>query len=100
MQKLHECQITTTGQKGTVPEPREEVLVGYAAPFPDESYKACARVLTTLVPIRPGDPAAGANRRAWRALHRFEKPFTTAPGPHATVHSYPPLTRAKRRAPL
>jgi haloalkane dehalogenase len=31
-----------------------------------------------LVPITPDDPAAAANRAAWRGLERFEKPFLTA----------------------
>ena len=31
-----------------------------------------------LVPTRPDDPAADANRRAWESLGRFEKPFLCA----------------------
>jgi haloalkane dehalogenase len=31
-----------------------------------------------LVPTRPDDPAADANRRAWDALGRWNKPFLTA----------------------
>ena len=30
-----------------------------------------------LVPIRPDDPASDANRRAWDAFGRWEKPFLT-----------------------
>ena len=40
----------------------DEVISGYEAPFPDESYKAGARILPALVPISPDDPAAKANR--------------------------------------
>jgi haloalkane dehalogenase len=65
-------------QGGTVTEVSPEVLAAYEAPFPDESYKAGARVGPALVPVRPDDPASAANRSAWRALHHFEKPFLTA----------------------
>ena len=54
------------------------VREAYDAPFPDESYKAGARQFPTLVPHTPDDPAAPANRRAWDALSRFEKPFLCA----------------------
>ncbi len=65
-------------QSGTVTELGPEVLAAYEAPFPDEAYKAGARVFPTLVPIRPDDPASEANRRAWQSLHHFDKPFLTA----------------------
>jgi haloalkane dehalogenase len=56
----------------------DEVRAAYDAPFPDASYQAGARQFPTLVPISPDDPAAPANRAAWEALGRFEKPFLTA----------------------
>src|SRR5215469_5484087 len=55
-----------------------EVVAAYDAPFPDETYKAGARQFPLLVPTRPDDPASAANRQAWAALQRFEKPFLTA----------------------
>jgi haloalkane dehalogenase len=55
-----------------------EVIAAYNAPFPDDSYKAAARVFPTLVPTRPDDPAAAANREAWEQLRRWNKPFLTA----------------------
>ena len=55
-----------------------EVIAGYDAPFPDDSYKAGARVFPTLVPTSPDDPAADANRAAWRALEHWDKPVLTA----------------------
>jgi haloalkane dehalogenase len=55
-----------------------EVVAAYDAPFPDERYKAGARQFPLLVPTRPDDPASAANRQAWAALQRFEKPFLTA----------------------
>jgi len=56
----------------------DDVRAAYDAPYPDESYKAGARQFPTLVPITPEDPAAPANREAWKALRAFEKPFLTA----------------------
>jgi len=55
-----------------------EIRAAYDAPFPDESYKAGARVFPMLVPTTPDDPAAPANRAAWEELRRFDKPFLKA----------------------
>jgi haloalkane dehalogenase len=55
-----------------------EVIAGYDAPFPGDSYKAGARVFPTLVPTSPDDPAADANRAAWRVLERWDNPVLTA----------------------
>ncbi|MDX3109392.1 haloalkane dehalogenase [Nonomuraea angiospora] len=56
----------------------EEVRAAYDAPFPDESYKAGPRVMPSLVPITPDDPAAPANRAAWQVLATLERPFLVA----------------------
>jgi len=58
--------------------PGDEVIRGYDAPFPDESYKAGARQFPLLVPTTPDDPAAAANRAAWEVLMKWEKPVLTA----------------------
>lgn len=55
-----------------------EVVAAYDAPFPDDTFKAGARVFPTLVPTRPDDPASEANRQAWEVLKKWEKPFLTA----------------------
>ena len=55
-----------------------EVIAAYDAPFPGEEYKAGARQFPLLVPSTPDDPAAPANRKAWDALTRWDKPFLTA----------------------
>lgn len=55
-----------------------EVIAGYDAPFPDDSFKAGARQFPTLVPTSPSDPAAPANRAAWAALGNYDKPFLCA----------------------
>jgi haloalkane dehalogenase len=55
-----------------------EVIAAYDAPFPDDTYKAGARVFPTLVPTSPDDPASEANRAAWKVLERWDKPVLTA----------------------
>ncbi|REN15279.1 haloalkane dehalogenase, partial [Mycobacterium tuberculosis] len=51
------------------------VRAGYDAPFPDKTYQAGARAFPRLVPTSPDDPAVPANRAAWEALGRWDKPF-------------------------
>jgi len=63
---------------GTSSNLSPEITAGYKAPFPDESYKECARIFPALVPISSDDPASEANRRAWKVLRKFDKPFLTA----------------------
>ena len=52
-------------------------VAAYDAPFPDESYKAGARIFPNLVPASPDDPAANDQRAAWKSLMAFDKPFLT-----------------------
>jgi haloalkane dehalogenase len=63
---------------GCQARPADVVLEAYDAPFPDETYKAAARAMPDLVPTTPDDPAAPANRAAWRALSTWDKPFLVA----------------------
>ena len=56
----------------------DAVKAAYDAPFPDDSYKAGARQFPLLVPTSPDDPAAHANRQAWRVLAQWQKPFLCA----------------------
>jgi haloalkane dehalogenase len=63
---------------GCASELSTEVIAAYDAPFPDDRYTAGARQFPLLVPASPDDPAAPANRAAWEALRRWEKPFLTA----------------------
>ncbi len=55
-----------------------EVIAAYDAPFPDDSYKAGARILPSLVPTSPDDPAHADNVAAWDVLRRFDRPFLCA----------------------
>jgi haloalkane dehalogenase len=63
---------------GCVSDLREDVIAGYDAPFPDESYKEGARQFPLLVPTQPDDPASAANRAAWESLQTFDRPFLCA----------------------
>jgi haloalkane dehalogenase len=56
----------------------DDVRAAYDAPFPDERFKAGPRVMPTLVPTAPDDPAAEANRSAWRVLTESPIPFLVA----------------------
>jgi haloalkane dehalogenase len=77
-QETPEFPVGRIVQGGSLTKLADEVLAGYDAPFPDESYKAGARQFPALVPISPDDPAAAANRAAWESLRRFARPFLTA----------------------
>jgi haloalkane dehalogenase len=61
----------------TVTELSPDEIAAYDAPFPDDSYKAGARIFPTLVPTSPDDPAAAANRAAWEVLEAWDKPLIT-----------------------
>jgi len=66
-------------QMATVSELSKETLAAYEAPFPDDSYKAGARIFPTLVPFDGEDPysALPACDSAWKNLELWEKPFLT-----------------------
>jgi len=55
----------------------DEVRAAYEAPFPDESYKAGARVFPVLVPIEPTGEESLNNQAAWKVLSGYERPFLT-----------------------
>ena len=54
------------------------VINGYNAPFPDDSFKAGARIMPSLVPISKDDPEHEANKKAITQFKKWEKPFLTA----------------------
>jgi haloalkane dehalogenase len=59
----------------TVNKVPKDVKAAYDAPFPTAQYQAGARAFPQLVPTNPKDPAVAANRAAWDALGKWEKPF-------------------------
>jgi haloalkane dehalogenase len=72
---LSVSRLVQSGCQTTLPT---AVLAAYDAPFPDESYAAAVRAMPNLVPTSPDDPAAPANRAAWRRLSAWDKPFLVA----------------------
>lgn len=66
-------------ESGCASKPLDPAIVAaYDAPFPDDSYKAGARIFPALAPTTADDPSGVANRAAWEVLRRFDKPFLTA----------------------
>ncbi len=63
--------------KATVTALDEAVIAAYNAPFPDETYKAGARIFPELVPNSIEDPASGPNIKAWEKLSLLDIPFLT-----------------------
>ena len=53
-------------------------MAAYDAPFPDDSYKAGARIFPALVPTAPEHAGVAENLQAWGVLSQWEKPFMTA----------------------
>jgi len=76
-QEVPELPVGRIIQMGCATELGPAVIAAYDAPFPEERYKAGARQFPVLMPTRPDDPASAANRAAWAALARWEKPFLT-----------------------
>jgi haloalkane dehalogenase len=73
-----ELDIARMVRSGCQVVPSPYVLAAYDAPFPDETYKAAARAMPSLVPTTPEDPAASPNRAAWQRLSTWDKPFLVA----------------------
>jgi len=79
-QQSEEFPIGHIVNGGTGRELSPQEIAAYDAPFPDDRYKAGARMFPALVPSEPDAPGAAANRAAWEGLMRFERPFVTAFG--------------------
>jgi haloalkane dehalogenase len=77
-QTAPELHIGNIVKGGCRTELAPDVIAAYDAPFPDDTYKAGARIFPTLVPTRPDDPASAANRRAWVVFRSWGKPFLCA----------------------
>jgi haloalkane dehalogenase len=60
---------------GCVTKLEKNVRRAYDAPFPDAAHKAGARIFPALVPTDPDDPAVPANKKAWAALGKWDRPF-------------------------
>ncbi|MEO0938246.1 MAG: haloalkane dehalogenase [Pseudomonadota bacterium] len=65
---------------GTTSKITPQEVAAFNAPYPDASYQAGARQFPMLVPSTPDDPAAPANRSAWKVLEGLDLPVLTAFG--------------------
>jgi haloalkane dehalogenase len=52
----------------------KDILAGYEAPFPEETFKVGAAMWPLLVPMHPDDPGAEQMRQARKELSHWEKP--------------------------
>lgn len=74
LQNLDPFPVGKVVQWGCTSTLEENVLSAYDAPFPDDSYKAAARILPLLIPTSSNDLASKELREAWVTLRRFNKP--------------------------
>ena len=65
-------------QGATTTKLSKEIMRGYDAPFPDDTFKAGARIMPSLVPISTDDPEHEANKKGFEQFGKWEKPFLTA----------------------
>lgn len=72
-----EMPIGAIIKNATVNPLTKEEVAAYDAPYPDENYKACARIFPSLVPTSEDDPAIPDNLKAWEVLAQWTKPFLT-----------------------
>ena len=54
--------------RATVRDLASDEVAAYDAPFPDDTYKAGARIWPSLVPTTPDGPESAENREAWKVL--------------------------------
>ncbi len=64
-------------QRATTSDLPDDVVAAYDAPFDSRASKAAARAFPALVPLGENE-AVPDQLEAWRALEKFEKPFTCA----------------------
>ncbi|MDO8390943.1 MAG: haloalkane dehalogenase [Actinomycetota bacterium] len=63
---------------GSATDLSPEVIAAYDAPFPDDSFKAGARIFPSLVPNLPDQAEVPENRAAWAVLEQFTRPWLCA----------------------
>lgn len=76
-QTVPEFPVGNIIQGATVRALSTAEVAAYDAPFPDETYKAGARIFPALVPTSPDMDGAADNRTAWKILSTWDKPFLT-----------------------
>ena len=64
-------------RRATVKPLTDGVEAAYNAPYPDESFKAGARIFPALVPTSPDMDGVAENLKAWNVFKAWDKPFLT-----------------------
>jgi len=78
IQGAPEIQVGRFVEAGCIRPVTDAVRAAYDAPFPEEEYKVGARAMPGLIPTTPDDPAAAANRTAWKVLSDSATPVLVA----------------------
>lgn len=76
-QSVEEFPVADVISMGVTTPLSDEVKAAYMAPFPDERYKAAARIFPSLVPMTPSHASVEENKAAWQILRGFERPWLT-----------------------
>ena len=79
-QEVPEFPVGGIIQRATTTQLSDDIVAAYDAPFPDEAYKAGARIFPALVPDSSDNVESEANRNAWKVLSQWKKPFLTCFG--------------------
>lgn len=85
-------KLVNSGCKTDLPP---EIVDAYDAPFPDETYKAGARIFPSLYPDGDDHPSCKPNLAAWEVLRSWTKPFLTSftDGDPVTAGGFKPFER-------
>lgn len=57
---------------GCATELSKEVIAAYDAPFPNDAYKAGARIFPALVPVSADNPETETNKKGWEVLKKWD----------------------------
>ncbi|OJJ17337.1 haloalkane dehalogenase [marine bacterium AO1-C] len=79
-QEVPEFPVGGIIQRATTTQLSDDIVAAYNAPYPDETYKAGARIFPALVPDSSDNVESEANRNAWKVLSQWKKPFLTCFG--------------------
>lgn len=77
-QEVSDFAVGTLVNGGCIRTLSTEEIAAYDAPFPDDTFKAAARIFPSLYPDGVDHPSNIANTIAWNVLRSWTKPFLTA----------------------
>jgi haloalkane dehalogenase len=77
-QEVPDFEVGKLVNGGCATQLSPDEIAAYDAPFPDDTFKAGARIFPSLYPDGDDHPSNISNKKAWEVLRRWEKPFLTA----------------------